>query len=253
LEEANLPMKTVFDVVDLLQLQEIWVRRPIVMAFARLEQHPVSLPCPQNFSIKWLTPRLALLRNSSSWQHNQLEHVTDPAQLPLCEFSDDYLNILYPESEAPAALRQSLFQSVYNHFVITRFQGELEQTRGLLGALATARSMTLYAPLTDDDLPLEGSSYWIPVDLVDEIRLLDTRYKADEIDTPATYVIADEFWPLLVKATPDDINNAVQRYNEGHSNGIAEDSARVLNKLADVARAWNRSPSVVGLYYQIDD
>lgn len=246
-------MKTVFDVVDLLQLQEMWVRRPIVLAFSRLEQNRTALPCEMNFSIKWLTPRLAALRNSTAWRHNKLEQITDPAQLPMCEFSDEYLNVLYADTESPAALRQSLFQSVYNHFVIMQYQGDAAQTQGLLWALAAARSFSLSSYFNDDDSPLEGSSTWIPVDIVDEIRSMDGRYKIDEVNTPATYVISDDFWPLLVKAQPEEIDRAATIYCQENPSYIVGECMRRLNDLAELARAWNRSPSVVGLYYQTKD
>jgi len=246
-------MKTVFDVVDLLQLQEIWVRRPIVLAFSRLEQNRTVLPCEMNFSIKWLTSRLALLRNSTVWRHNKLEQITDPAQLPMCKLSDEYLAILYPDAESPVALRQSLFQSVYNHFVIMQYVADTAQTLGLLRALAHVRSFTQLSCFNDDNSPLEGSNTWIPVDLVDEIRSMDGRYRIDEINTPATYVISDDFWPLLVKALPEDVNRAVELYCQEEPSQIIGDCTRRLNELAELARAWNRSPSVVGLYYQIMD
>jgi hypothetical protein len=242
-------MKTVFDVVDLLQLQEIWVRRPIVLAFSRLEQNRSALPCEMDFSIKWLTPRLALLRNSIAWRHNKLEQFTDPAQLPMCELSDEYLRILY-DAESPTSIRQSLFQSVYNHFVITQYQGDAAQTRGLLRALASARSVALSSCFNEDHSPLEGSNTWIPVDLIDEIRSMDGRYKIDEVNTPAAYVISDDFWPLLVKSQPEDVNQAATLYCQEMPSEIIGDCTRKLNELAELARAWNRSPSVVGLYYQ---
>jgi hypothetical protein len=243
-------MKTVFDVVDLLQLQEIWVRRPIVLAFSRLEQTRTALPCEVNFSIKWLTSRLALLRNSTAWRHNKLEQITDPAQLPMCKLSDEYLSILYTDVESPAALRRSLFQSVYNHFVIMQYQADTVQTHGLLHSLATVRSFTLSTCFNDDSSPLEGSNTWIPVDLVDEIRSMDGRYKIDEVNTPATYVISDDFWPLLVKAQPEDLERAASLYRQENPTEIFEEYMKRLNDLADLARTWNRSPSVVGLYYQ---
>lgn len=243
-------MKTVFDVVDLLQLQELWVRRPIVLAFSRLEQNRTALPCEMNFSIKWLTSRLALLRNSTAWRHNQLEQITDPAKLPMCKLSDEYLRILYADVESPAALRRSLFQSVYNHFVIMQYQGDTAQTEGLLHALADVRSFTLSTCFNEDHSPLEGSNSWIPIDLVDEIRSMDGRYKIDEVNTPATYVISDDFWPLLVKAQSEDVDRAAARYCEENPAQMVGDCVRRLNSMAELARAWNRSPSVVGLYYQ---
>jgi hypothetical protein len=243
-------MKTVFDVVDLLQLQELWVRRPIVLAFSRLEQNRTTLPCEMSFSIKWLTPRLALLRNSTAWRHNKLEQVTDPAQLPMCKLSDEYLSILYPDAESPSVLRQSLFQSVYNHFVIMQYQGDTTVTHGLLRSLAGVRSFALSSCFNEDHSPLEGSNTWIPVDLIDEIRSMDGRYKIDEVNTPATYVISDDFWPLLVKAQPEDIERAATLYCQKDPSQIIGDCTRRINELTELARTWNRSPSVVGLYYQ---
>jgi hypothetical protein len=250
-------MKTVFDVVDLLQLQEIWVRSPIAQAYARLERRQSAYPCPMEFRLMWLMPRLGQLRNSPAWQTNQLEKRSDPAQVPLCAMTDAYLEVLFPEGVAAAQTRQRLFLSVYNHFVVSQFQGDSGETCGLLRALSDVRAPGSNDYLNQANQPLEGSSFWIPVDLTDEIRALDSRYQGDRADTPATYVINETFWPLLVKSTAQDIQAAAARYV--HDSKLPDTdvheahSQRQLWRLVELAHDWNRSSSVVGLYYQVED
>lgn len=246
-------MATVFDVVDLLQLQEIWVRRPIAQAFSRLERRQTELPCPFEFRLKWLMPRLGQLRNSAVWQTSRRETHTDPAQMPMCAFNDSYLEVLYPESASPAQVRRQLFLSVYNHFVISQYQGDAAQTAGLLRALAMIRSVTPGDFMNEDHAPLAGSNFWIPVDLTDEVRALDTRYDSSQPDTPSAYVISESFWPLLVKATPADLQAAAMAYCEGANPSCMDDCLMRLRQLAELAHDWNRSSSVVGLYYQSMD
>jgi hypothetical protein len=142
---------------------------------------------------------------------------------------------------------------VYNHFVVSQFQGEMEQTCGLLRALADVRSTESADYLNGANQPLEGSNFWIPVDLTDEIRSLDSRYQSDHADTPAAYVIAETFWPLLVKSTPEDIGAAVAHYLGSTHRVYEERCAAELRRLVELAQDWNRSSSVVGLYYQIED
>jgi hypothetical protein len=154
-------MKIVFDVVDLLQLQEIWVRRPIAQAYTRLERRQTTLPCPVDFQLKNLMPRLGQLRNSSAWQANRLERRNDPAQLPMCALTDAYLEILFPDMPSPALARQRLFLSVYNHFVVVQHTGDEVETRALLRLLAQARSVDAQDYLSDFNLPLEGSNFWM--------------------------------------------------------------------------------------------
>lgn len=250
-------MKIVFDVVDLLQLQEIWVRSPIAQAYARLERRQPVLSCPLEFRLMWLMPRLGQLRNSAAWQTNQLEKRSDPAQVPLCAMTDAYLEVLFPEAVSPAETRRKLFVSVYNHFVVAQYQGEQEQTSGLLRALADGRTTEAGEYLNSSNEPLEGSNFWIPVDLTDEIRSLDSRYDSARVETPAAYVISEAFWPLLVKSTSEEIGQAAARYMTtaiGDASPVyTERCAAQLWHLVELARDWNRSSSVVGLYYQIDD
>jgi hypothetical protein len=250
-------MKTVFDVVDLLQLMEIWVRSPIAQAYARLERRESTLSTPMEFRLMWLMPRLGQLRNSPAWQTNQLEKRSDPAQVPLCAMTDAYLEVLFPDETSVAEVRRRLFLSVYNHFVVAQYQGEQEQTCGLLRALVDVRSAGSGDYLNNANQPLEGSNFWIPVDLTDEIRSLDSRYDGNSVDTPSAYVISETFWPLLVKSTSEEIGAAAAQYmtaSLGDTNPVyTERCASQLRRLVELARDWNRSSSVVGLYYQIDD
>lgn len=246
-------MQAVFDVVDLLQLQEIWVRHPIIQAYARLERRQTLLPSPIEFRMKALIPRLGQLRNSAAWKTNRLEKRPDPAQIPLCALTDTYLEVLFPDAPSPGLLRRQLFVSVYNHFVVGQYRGEVAQTCGLLHALADTRRVDPRDCLSADDMPLEGSNFWIPVDLTDEIRALDTRYDSSKPDTPATYVVSEVFWPLLVKALPADLHHAAARYCADTGMACIEDGSTRLQRLVELARDWNRSSSVVGLYYQISE
>ncbi len=120
----------------------------------------------------------------------------------------------------------------------------------MLAALAEIRRVS--ECLTTSGIPPEGSNFWIPVDLTDEIRALDTRYNSGLPDTPATYVVAEDFWPLLVKASADDVAAAAARCCASDP-ACHDDCVRRLRRLIDLAREWNRSSSVVGLYYQINE
>jgi hypothetical protein len=229
------------DVVDLLQLQEIWSWRPIVAAFSRLERRE-ALPGSLRFDLSELMPRLAQLRRSPDWLHA----ADDPARLPIRAFSEADLNRLCPDAGADAA-RRALFYAAYERFVIARYRGRVGLTCRLLRALAGARKLDADDYLDGDDLPHAGSPDWIPADITDEIRGLDARYIGDKPGTPAAYVIADSFWTLLVKAEAADLEAAAERQDEG----APVDAHRQLSDLVEVACAWNRSPSVVGLCYQI--
>lgn len=242
-------MLAVFDIVDLLQLQEIWVRRPITRAYSRLERRQTALDCPFEFDLKTLMPRLGQLRNSSAWRLNRQERSTDPAQIPMCALTDGYLEVLFPDV-VPAQARQQLFLSVYNHFVVSQYRADHSQTCALLKAVADTRSVEIARCLSADDRPVEGSNYWIPVDLTDEIRSLDVRYESARPDTPAAYVVGDDFWLLLVKATEDEIDSAASR--DCSDPACADLSHRLLQQLVGLARDWNRTSSVVGLYYQVE-
>ena len=243
-------MNAVFDIVDLLQLQEIWVRLPIAQAYTRLERRQTLLLCPVEFRLKGLMPRLGQLRNSTAWQTNRLEKRTDPALVPMCAMTDAYLEILFPDAESPALARQQLFVSVYNHFVVSQYKGELEQTCALLDMPAAMRGVAPGDCFGSGNQPLEGSGFWIPVDLTDEIRALDSRYDSGQPDTPATYVIAETFWPLLVKATIEEARAVAVSYCGEDGSTCVESCTARLWQLVELARDWNRSSSVVGLYYQ---
>ena len=242
-------MQAVFDIVDLLQLQEIWVRQPIARAYSRLERRQTTLDSPFEFDLKQLMPRLGLLRNSSAWRMNKLEKINDPAQMPMCSLIDGYLEVLFPDLVAAQA-RQQLFLSVYNHFVVAQYRGAHAKTCSLLDAVANIRSVEMSRCLSENNMPVEGSNYWIPVDLTDEIRSLDSRYKSAQVDTPAAYVVSDDFWHFLVKATEDEIENAASR--DCDDPACVKEGRMRLKQLVELARGWNRSSSVVGLYYQVE-
>lgn len=245
-------MDVIFDVVDLLQLQEIWGRRPIVTAFTRLEPRSSFRPEGEDFRIEGLLPRLTRLRSSPTWYANQKSRTDDPANMPLGSFPQDCLHVLYPEADSPQAARQMLFIAAYNRFVVTQFKGEAAQTALLLRTLAQAKHSEIRSWLNADTLPLIGAEDWIPADLVDSIRSLDCRYHSDTPGTPATYVIADEFWPLLIKADEETIDKAVRAYCEGHPRACREAGLQQFQAMIATAQMWYRSPSVVGLCYQIN-
>jgi hypothetical protein len=247
-------MQIIFDVVDLLQLQEIWSRRPVVTAFTRLENRPTALPSPVDFNIDQLLPRLARLKRSPIWLlHSKKNPTNDPARIPMRDLSEVYLSELYPESPSGAEVRQSWFQSAYSRFVVAHYHGAVDQTQRVLGALARIRQIELDQCLDADQLPRHGSPEWIPADITDEIRALDERYNPVEVGLPATYVISDQFWPLLVKALPTEFEKAAQLCCSGDDPNCSEKSQQVLAAMSEVAFTWNRSPSVVGLCYQVTD
>lgn len=168
----------------------------------------------------------------------------------MCRLSEIHLQVLYPEADQPAKSRQILFSAVYNSFVFAQYRGDAAQTRGMLRTLAQVRQIDVDRCLNAHSLPLMGGEEWMPADLTDEIRALDGRYEPDRPGTPATYVVADDFWTLLVKASPEDVEQAAARYCAGRANEQAAICSQQLNALVEVARSWNRSPSVVGLCYQ---
>jgi hypothetical protein len=244
-------MQTVLEVVDLLQLQEVWVRLPIVQAYSRLERRQAVLPCPMGFSLSDLMPRLGRLRTSSAWNANRLEKRPDPANVPLCAMTDAYLDVLYPEMPSPDHTRQQLFRSVYNYFVVAQYQEDRALTCALLWQLAEVRAEI--DCLDSEALPLAGSDFWIPIDLTDEIRSLDARYDSAVPNTPSAYVVADEFWPLLVKANPDEVLAVAARICQEDMSACIDDCRQRLNQLIELAQYWNRISSVVGLYYQTEN
>src|SRR6476469_7167212 len=115
-------MRISLDVVDMLQLQEIWSRRPIMTAFTRLETRPALRPSDTNFTVEDLVPRLSRLKRSPAWlSRRNSPSMSDPARIPLGDLSDEYLLELYPEVESPAAKRYSLFLSVYNCYLVAHY------------------------------------------------------------------------------------------------------------------------------------
>ncbi len=246
-------MTIVFDIVDLLQLQELWGRRPIITAFTRLEQRQTSLACAVSFNVDGLIPRLSRLKNSPVWRSNRANLANDPARIPMANLSEAYLNELYPEAESPASVRQALFISAYNHFVVIQYRGELARVRGLLQSLGQVRDIMQGDFLDDGDLPRAGAADWIPADITDEIRSLDTRYELAEPGTPSTYVVSDDFWTFLVKTHADDIERAARRFAQEDGVLSLDDCRQQLMAMVEVAQVWNRSPSVVGLCYQLAD
>lgn len=244
-------MQIILDVVDLLQLHEIWSRRPVVTAFTRLEGRQTALPCEVDFNVDQLLPRLARLKHSPTWRMNKANVTNDPARIPLRDLSEDYLSELYPEVDSAAAMRQSLFTSAYNRFVVAHYQADVELTRRNLQTLADVRQVASEYCLGDDMLPPLGSPEWIPADITDEIRGLDERYDSTQPGLPSTYVVADHFWPLLVKASAEELEAAVRLNCAPDETECLEANRQMLEVLGRVAYAWNRSPSVVGLCYQI--
>ncbi|MBL8161583.1 MAG: hypothetical protein JNJ61_06310 [Anaerolineae bacterium] len=244
-------MQICLDVVDLLQLREIWSQRPIITAFTRLEPRAAAVPNDVDFRIEDLMPRLYRLKRSSLWLARGGAANQDPARLPLSDFSEDHLSELYPEAESAKAQRKLLFHAAYQRFVVTQYRGDLGEMRAVLGALADVRRMPDGECLDANALPREGSAEWIPAEITDDIRGLDARYDAAEPGTPATYVVSDQFWPLLTKVAAEEIDSAI---TSALSNGRSAEAIRAtLDALTNVAYLWNRSPSVVGLCYQTGD
>lgn len=246
-------MQISLDIVDLLQLQEIWSRRPIITAFTRLEPRPGIFPNTFNFSVDELMPRLTKLKQSSVWLSQLARPTSDPARLPLSGFSDDFLGELYPEVESAAAHLQSIFVSAYSRFVVAHFRHPVEATGAILRTLADVRAVSQADCLNAHSLPPEGSPEWIPAEITDEIRALDTRYLPDEPGLPSAYVIGDAFWSLFIKITPEEIEKTVELYCQSLADDCRDSVHQTLTALVEVASMWQRSPSVVGLCYQISD
>lgn len=244
-------MQIALDVVDLLQLHEIWSRRPVITAFTRLEGRQLALPCAVDFNVDDFLPRLARLKRSPVWRANKANLSNDPGRIPLRDLSEDYLAELYPEADSASMMRQSLFNSAYSRFVVAHYRGAVDQMQGILHALATARQMDAEQCLDADLLPRQGSPEWIPADITDEIRSLDERYDPAEPGLPATYVVADQFWSLLVKPTDSEIESSLRIGCPDGRRDCLETNQNALEALGQVAFAWNRSPSVVGLCYQV--
>lgn len=239
------------DVVDILQLQEIWSRRPVVTAFTRLETRPTELPCAVDFNVDQLLPRLARLKRSPVWRVSKANLTNDPARIPMGNFSDEYLNELYPEADSAAVIRHQLFSSAYNRFVVAHYHAEVDHACQLLRCLTEVRHIDPEHCLDPEMLPGPGSPEWIPADITDEIRSLDARYEQSEPGLPATYIIADRFWTLLVKASSEELDAAAQLCCRDGDAACLDANRQSAEALAQVAFAWNRSPSVVGLCYQV--
>ena len=56
-------------------------------------------------------------------------------------------------------------------------------------------------------------------------------------------------WMMVTKAAPQDIDSAIDRCVP---KADADDLRTTCINLSEVAQAWSRSPSVVGLCYQVD-
>lgn len=244
-------MQISLDVVDLLQLQEIWSRRPIVTAFTRLETRPTLRPSPDSFKVDDLIPRLSRLKYSPSWLSRRANNTTnDPARIALGDLSDDHLLELYPEAESAKAKRGALFTSAYNCYLVARYDGSVVHTAAALQFLTRARRIERGNFLDSHNMPIEGSPEWIPMTITDEIRGLDDRYDSSEPGAPSTYVVAEEFWPLLLKALPEDVDAAVALAIGASDAEFGAVVRLALQELIALAHTWYRSPSVVGLSYQ---
>jgi hypothetical protein len=244
-------MNLVLDMVDLLQLHELWGRRPIITAYTRLEQRHTALACAMDFNVDGLLPRLTRLKNSPEWRSNRANLTNDPARIPLGNLSEDYLGILYPEAETPASARQALFMSAYNRFVVIRYSCDETRLCGLLSTLSKVRNLPFGDFLDASRLPRPGAAEWIPAEITDEIRGLDERYEAAEPGTPATYVVSDDFWTTLVKTGEGEIDQTATLFSKADAAPSIEACRQQLAGLVEVAQVWNRSPSVVGLCYQV--
>jgi hypothetical protein len=244
-------MLTVLDIVDLLQLHELWERRPIITAFTRLEVRQTALVCAMDFNVDGLLPRLTRLKGSPEWRSNRANLTADPARIPMGSLSEEFLSVLYPEAESPALARQALFISAYNHFVVVQYRGSGPQVQGLLHTLAQIRGITPDSFLEPNHLPRAGAAEWIPAEITDEIRSLDARYEAAEPGKPAAYVVSDDFWTTLVKTGETDIEQTVNQFCQEEDIVSAGGCRQQLTALVEVAQTWNRSPSVVGLCYQV--
>ncbi len=239
-------MRLCLDVVDLLQLQEVWSRRPIVTAFTRLEPRPPRFTALYGFAYDDLAPRLYRLKHSALWQSQSARLHVDPARVALGDFNDDCFSEMYPEAESGAAQRHWLFRSAYNRFIVAGFCESLDLTLTALAALALARDLPSGECLGADSLPLAGMPDWIPASITDEIRSLDERYDPAQPGAPAAYVVGEEFWPLLIKATSQEVDAAAERAGAGNRTAVRQ----TLQTLVNLAQTWYRSPSVVGLCYQ---
>ena len=196
-------------------------------------------------------PRLMRLKTSVLWRANNPTPGADPARRSMGSLTDEYLLELYPDSAEAVALRQQLFMGAYSRFVIARFRDNATRMCAFFKALATIRDAEEH--LTHYGLPIAGAEEWIPAEITDEIRSLDSRYSIHEPGTPAAYVVDEPFWVMVVKASAQDIDSAIDRcLPQSNSQSDADDLRAICASLSEVAQTWTRSPSVVGLCYQVD-
>jgi hypothetical protein len=244
-------MQISLDVVDLLQLREVWIRLPIIVAYSRLAERTGAMADPTVFAVDELVVRLARLRHSVVWLADPATRGSDPARLPFADLTDEYLAELFPEAESPAAQRWNLFQAIYKRFVVAYCRDSSAMTIDAFRLLARVRQFDFHEVVDSSLLPREGSLEWIPAEIADPIRRLDRRYQADEEESPATYVVSDDFWPLIAKSTAEDIAAATALWHDPADDQRAPRMQDMLTRLVDVAVMWQRSPSVVGLCYQL--
>jgi hypothetical protein len=243
-------MQLVLDIVDLLQLDEIWSRRPVVTAFTRLDERPDYLNYQFNFQIEDLMPRLSRLKRSEVWRLARRNPADDPARIPLGTLSSELLDELYPPADG-ANQRQTLFQGVYSRYVLAHYRGQAQQSGDLLRALAGVRYWDIDRCLDSVGVPREGSAEWIPAGITDEIRSLDCRYNPAEPGLPAAFVVGEDFWNLFLKVAPAELQSAAACLAPDDLTMQAA-CVGLLQQMADVALMWHRSPSVVGLCYQVE-
>jgi hypothetical protein len=244
-------MQISLDVVDLLQLREVWIRLPIIVAYSRLANRTGAIADPTPFLVDDLVVRLARLRHSAVWLSDPLTRGSDPARLPFADLTDDYLAELFPEAESPTAQRWVLFQAIYKRFVVAYCRDSSELTIDAFRLLARVRQFDLHEYVDSSLLPSEGSAEWIPAEIANPIQMLDCRYQADDADAPGTYVVSDDFWPQIAKSTPEDLTAATALWHDPGDDQRAPRMQAMLTRLVDVAVMWQRSPSVVGLCYQL--
>lgn len=247
-------MRLCLDVVDLLQLQEIWSSRPIVTAFSRLEGRPTLYPLTDQFGVDDLIPRLSRLKRSPAWlarRSNLL--LDDPARIPLGDLPDDYLMEMYPDAASPINKRASLFASAYTCYLVADYKQAAAHTALALELLARVRHIDTANRLTASHLPAEGSPEWIPLSITDEIRGLDDRYDAAEPGSPAAYVVAEDFWTLLLKAEAGHIDAVSELALEMADPALCGVLGGLLRQLTALAHIWYRSPSLVALCYMQHD
>ena len=152
------------------------------------------------------------------------------------DLSDDYLGQCTPKSPSGLEVRQSWFRSAYSRFVVAHYHSDAGRDTSHAHDLGACPGYRREECLDADQLPLQGSrESRNPADITDEIRSLDERYDPAKIGLPAAYVIAEQFWMLLVKATP--LGNRPVRPIElpSYHSACAENHRLALNNLSEVA------------------